>query len=132
LSSAVVKYLQDLLAAIKNMKLVSPHNDENLSSHLQVSQTSHPVVGVDDEDDYDEEDDDLFGDVVFSPFADGALEETREIISCLFRLSMAFRSPARNGEIRYASTAVTSFYEPYDIQHVSSKFPSISAALSEM
>jgi hypothetical protein len=131
LSSAVGKYLQDLLVAIENMKLSSSQNNENLSPHLQGSQTDHTSIHVDDGNEYDEEDDDLFGDVVFSPSADGALEETRDIISCLFRLSMAFRNPARNHEIRHASTAVTSFYEPHDIQHVSSKFPSISTPLNE-
>jgi hypothetical protein len=131
LSSAVVKYLKDLLVAIKNLNLVSSHNDEDPSSILQVAQTGHASISVDDGIDCDEEDDDLFRDVVFPPSADGALEEIRDIISCLFRLSMAFRNPARNDEIRRASTAVTSFYEPYDIQHVSSKFPSIASGLNE-
>lgn len=135
LSTAVTRYLQDLLVVIRNIKPLGFYNNEALSSHMPTSENGHVGIGDSDGNDYDAEDDDLFGRVVFSESADGALEEAREIISCLFRLSMAFRNPARRDHRRYVTSNITaditSIHEPYDIRYVSSVFPNISAELSE-
>lgn len=60
-----------------------------------------------------------------------ALEEVAEIISCLMRISMALRNPARNDQIRYAETALSKLFEPRDIEHVRMKFPTTSDRLAQ-
>lgn len=59
------------------------------------------------------------------------LEEIGEIISCLMRISMALRNPARNDQIRYAETALAKLFEPRDIEHVRMKFPLTSDRLAQ-
>ena len=59
------------------------------------------------------------------------LLEISEVINCLYRLSMSIRNP--KGNQRYFKTAGfdTSFYEPYDIDHVKLKFPLAKKYLHE-
>jgi hypothetical protein len=131
LSSAVVKNLQDLLVAIGNISSLSNDDEDTFESHLDVTQTGHIGIGTDDGSYDDEGDDDLFEHVVFSSPRDGALEETRDIISCLYRLSMAIRNPARDDGYQHASTSVTKSCEVHDILEVSSTFPRLSTILSD-
>lgn len=60
-----------------------------------------------------------------------ALEELSEIISCLMRISMALRNPARNDQVRYAETALAKLFEPRDIEHVRMKFPSATDHITQ-
>ncbi|KAH8880759.1 hypothetical protein GQ53DRAFT_736224 [Thozetella sp. PMI_491] len=54
-----------------------------------------------------------------------------EVVDCLFRLNVAIRNPAPHDRfVKYKFTD-TSYFEPFDIQHVHSKFASISPKLEE-
>ncbi|MCJ1387908.1 hypothetical protein MMC18_000751 [Xylographa bjoerkii] len=57
--------------------------------------------------------------------------EILEIINCLYRLSMSVRNPT--GTQRYVKSAHidTSFYEPYDVEHVRQLFPHAKEYLVE-
>ncbi|MCJ1381880.1 hypothetical protein MMC17_004992 [Xylographa soralifera] len=57
--------------------------------------------------------------------------EILEIINCLYRLSMSVRNPT--GTQRYIKSAHidTSFYEPYDVEHVRQLFPQAKEYLIE-
>jgi hypothetical protein len=62
-----------------------------------------------------------------------ALGEAQEIISCLMRISMALRNPARNDQVRYAATTsqVAQSYWAADTAHVRDKFPKLADTLAE-
>jgi len=57
--------------------------------------------------------------------------DVTEIIDCLFRLNVAIRNPAPHDRFVNSKLTDTSFYEPYDIQHVRSKFGSLDHKLEE-
>ena len=46
-----------------------------------------------------------------------------ETVTCLFRLSMAIRSPAPHDQFMTSKNIDTSYFEEYDIKHVRQKFP---------
>lgn len=46
-----------------------------------------------------------------------------EVVNCLLRLSVAIRNPAPHDRLTKSKSTDTSHYEPYDIQHVCTKFP---------
>jgi hypothetical protein len=122
LSSAVLQYLESLLEALGRVPTSSSsgHTDEALwtsSSSMQAGES--------------DDDDTLFGPLVFGTSGNEALEEASEIISCLLRVSMAFRNPARNDQIRHDETVNTDYFEPYDVEHVKTKFTSASRQLIE-
>jgi hypothetical protein len=48
---------------------------------------------------------------------------TREIITCLFRLSISIRDPAPYNQFRQPLMMDKTYFEPYDIEHVRGKFP---------
>ena len=51
------------------------------------------------------------------------LSDIVEVVNCLLRLSVAIRNPAPHDRLMKSKSSDTSHYEPYDIQHVSMKFP---------
>ena len=55
----------------------------------------------------------------------------KNIVTCLFRLSMAIRDPAPNSQSRSTITVDMSYFEEYDISHVKAKFPVGSSFLTE-
>lgn len=122
LSSAVLKYLASLLEALGRVPTSSPtgHTDEAFwtsSSSMQAGES--------------DDDDTLFGPLAFGTSGNEALEEASEIISCLLRVSMAFRNPARNDQTRNDETVNTDHFEPYDVEHVKTKFTGASRQLIE-
>lgn len=52
------------------------------------------------------------------------LDDIHEINSCLLRLSLALRNPARHDRLKQLETTSTKHFEPWDIAHVQQKFPS--------
>ena len=59
----------------------------------------------------------------FDSELDQVIYDTRTIIQCLLRLSIAIRNPAPHDLFLASRKVDTSHYEPYDVQHVISKFP---------
>ena len=57
--------------------------------------------------------------------------EIAEVVNCLYRLSMSVRNPT--GTQRYIKSAHidTSFFEPFDVEHVNQKFPQAMTYLVE-
>ncbi|ORY02187.1 hypothetical protein BCR34DRAFT_88313 [Clohesyomyces aquaticus] len=53
----------------------------------------------------------------------------KNITTCLFRLSMAIRDPAPNSQSRVKLTIDKSYFEAYDITHVTAKFPAAKKIL---
>ncbi|KAK3946401.1 hypothetical protein QBC46DRAFT_276311, partial [Diplogelasinospora grovesii] len=53
------------------------------------------------------------------------------IIDCLFRLSVEIRNPAPHDRFRQSKLTDTSHYEPFDIQHVQTKFPNLDREIAE-
>ena len=49
--------------------------------------------------------------------------DVEQIITCLYRLSMTVRNPTPHDRYIKAGAIDTSFYEPFDIEHVRQKFP---------
>ena len=49
--------------------------------------------------------------------------DIEQIVTCLYRLSMAVRNPTPHDRYTKAASIDTSFYEPFDIEHVRQKFP---------
>lgn len=46
----------------------------------------------------------------------------KNIVTCLFRLSMAIREPAPDSQLKRSITIDKSYYESHDVQHVQAKF----------
>ena len=80
--------------------------------------------------DEEDNDDDLFESENFKAPMDDGLGEVSDIINCLKRISMTFRSPARSDRIKYAESADTKHFEPHDIDHVKIKYTKLPAVLS--
>ncbi|OCL02070.1 hypothetical protein AOQ84DRAFT_383049 [Glonium stellatum] len=53
-----------------------------------------------------------------------------EVITCLFRLSMAIRNPAPHNQFMESSQIDTSYFEEFDIGHVQAKFPNAEEYLA--
>ncbi|KAI0413521.1 hypothetical protein F5X98DRAFT_366486 [Xylaria grammica] len=59
------------------------------------------------------------------------LRNVTDINSCLVRLSVSIRNPAPHDSFRASRHTDTTHFEPYDIEHVRSKFPSMDHVISE-
>ena len=57
--------------------------------------------------------------------------DIKEIIGCLFRVSMAIRNPAPHDHFTRTVALDHDYFEVFDVQHVQSKFPRASATLAE-
>ncbi|KAI1347834.1 hypothetical protein F5Y01DRAFT_232983 [Xylaria sp. FL0043] len=57
--------------------------------------------------------------------------DVADVINCLLRMSMAIRSPSRHDRFVGSKSTETSHFEPFDIHHVQSKFPTIDLELSQ-
>ena len=58
-------------------------------------------------------------------------DDVADVVNCLLRLSVAIRNPAPHDRFIQSTATDTSHYEPFDIEHVRSKFGSISPRLAE-
>lgn len=121
LSTAVSQYL---LALNKALESVPASISLSQTEEIPDSCASGLKASGDD-------DDDTFGPVKFDTSLNEALDEVSEITTYLLRISMTFRDPARIHPIRYAETTDTKHYEPHDIDHVKTKFASVSFQLAE-
>jgi len=54
---------------------------------------------------------------------DECLEEVAHVITCLYKFSIAIQNPAPLHRLQKSSLIGVSHFEPFDIQHVSNKFP---------
>lgn len=57
--------------------------------------------------------------------------DVADVVNCLLRLSVAIRNPAPHDRFIESHSIDMSHYEPFDIQHVYSKFDSIDPELAE-
>lgn len=57
--------------------------------------------------------------------------DVTDVVDCLLRLSITIRNPAPHDRFMQSQFTDTSHYEPFDIQHVRSKFHSIDPKLAE-
>lgn len=57
--------------------------------------------------------------------------DVADVVNCLLRLSVAIRNPAPHDRFVETHSTDTSHYEPFDIEHVYSKFRSIDPGLAE-
>lgn len=55
--------------------------------------------------------------------------ETGHIITCLYKFSIAIRSPAQRDRLQKCASIDVSHYEFFDIQHTSNKFPGVEQHL---
>lgn len=55
----------------------------------------------------------------------------RTIITCLFRLAMAIRNPAKTDQLTSGSSIDKSMYKAFDLEHVRNKFPKCPEYLRE-
>ncbi|KAK4899643.1 hypothetical protein LTR27_002909 [Elasticomyces elasticus] len=110
-----VKYLlQDLLQALQALADVAPSNHD-LDSAAEVEANAF----VDEDDDFD------FGTGAFTSEDEEQrlLEDIHDVVNCLMRFSMTLRNPARHDHMRYSATSNAHHYEPFDREHVRSKYP---------
>ena len=59
------------------------------------------------------------------------VEGVADVVDCLLRLSTTIRNPAPHDRFVTTHSADASHFEPYDIQHVRSKFPQIEPWLAD-
>ncbi|KAI8681049.1 C2H2-type domain-containing protein [Fusarium keratoplasticum] len=57
--------------------------------------------------------------------------DVADVVNCLLRLNVAIRNPAPHDRFVESHSTDTSHYEPFDIEHVYSKFKSIDPGLAE-
>ncbi|KAI3328087.1 hypothetical protein HD806DRAFT_549919 [Xylariaceae sp. AK1471] len=57
--------------------------------------------------------------------------DVADVIDCLLRMSITFRNPSRHDRFVGSESTETLYFEPFDIQHVRSKFASISVELAK-
>ncbi|KAK5725932.1 hypothetical protein LTR15_004122 [Elasticomyces elasticus] len=110
-----VKFLlQDLLQALQALADVAP------SSHdLDSAVEAEANAPVDEDVDLD------FGCGAFTSEDEEQrlLEDIHDVVNCLMRFSMTLRNPARHDHMRYSATSNAHHYEPFDREHVRSKYP---------
>ncbi|KAK6423460.1 hypothetical protein LTR81_003817 [Elasticomyces elasticus] len=107
-----VKYLlQDLLQALQALAPSS----HDLDSAVEADANAF----VDEDDDFD------FGSGAFTSEDEEQrlLEDIHDVVNCLMRFSMTLRNPARHDHMRYSATSNAHHYEPFDREHVRSKYP---------
>ncbi|KAK4948323.1 hypothetical protein LTR10_012857 [Elasticomyces elasticus] len=110
-----VRYLlQDLLQALQALADVAP-NSHDLDAAVETEANAF----VDEDDDFD------FGTGAFTSEDEEQrlLEDIHDVVNCLMRFSMTLRSPARHDHMRYSATSNAHHYEPFDREHVRSKYP---------
>lgn len=86
-----------------------------------------PWDQLEDEDPLEDDDTDSPG----TELGQIAIEGVADVVDCLLRLSRTIRNPAPHDRYAKSQTAETSHFEPFDIQHVQSKFPTIELWLAE-
>ncbi|KAK3644383.1 hypothetical protein LTR56_009635 [Elasticomyces elasticus] len=106
--------LQDLLQALQALADVAP-SSHDLNSAVEAGENAF----VDEDDDFD------FGPGAFTTEDEEQrlLEDIHDVVNCLMRFSMTLRNPARHDHMRYSATSNAHHYEPFDREHVRSKYP---------
>ncbi|KAK5703862.1 hypothetical protein LTR97_002875 [Elasticomyces elasticus] len=110
-----VKFLlQDLLQALQALADVAP-SSHDLDSAVEAKGDAF----TDEDDDFD------FGSGAFTSEDEEQrlLEDIHDVVNCLMRFSMTLRNPARHDHMRYSVTSNAHHYEPFDREHVRSKYP---------
>ncbi|KAH7126101.1 hypothetical protein EDB81DRAFT_663785 [Dactylonectria macrodidyma] len=116
----VVKLLQDLAELLSDAKShlagdILPGDGESLS------------LDEDDSDNDSEPEPDLSTPSELSQILASVVED----INCVFRLSVSIRNPAPHDRFRESSLTDTSHFEPFDVQHVRTKFSTAPANVVE-
>ncbi|KAK5708837.1 hypothetical protein LTR17_020324 [Elasticomyces elasticus] len=106
--------LQDLLQALQAQADVAS-SSHDLDSAVEAKGDAF----VDEDDDFD------FGTGAFTSEDEEQrlLEDIHDVVNCLMRFSMTLRNPARHDHMRYSATSNAHHYEPFDREHVRSKYP---------
>ncbi|KAK3291886.1 uncharacterized protein B0H64DRAFT_408339 [Chaetomium fimeti] len=86
-----------------------------------------PWDQLDDEEDVEDDDTDS----PTTELGQIATEGVADVVDCLLRLSMTIRNPAPHDRFITYHLADTSYFEPFDIQHVQAKFSSVEPWLAE-
>jgi hypothetical protein len=136
LSAAITKYLEILLSTLESIKMPDLCSEDGLLTSTTELRTGESSTTTSDQYDDNSSDADNFEHVDFETSGSNvALEEASEIVSCLFRLSMAFRSPARSENIACVHNSRTNAHElgdmKLDTMYVKAEFPGISSELAE-
>ncbi|KAH6960034.1 hypothetical protein BKA56DRAFT_430303, partial [Ilyonectria sp. MPI-CAGE-AT-0026] len=116
----VLRLLQDLAESLSDAKVIltgdiTPWDEEPLSSDED-----------DSDDDYALEPDSSTPSELSQIFA-----SIVEDINCLLRLSVSIRNPAPHDRFKKSSLTDTSHFEPFDVQHVRTKFSTASSYVVE-
>ena len=106
-ASHVRDQIIDLLLDLKKLLL-------DVKEELSPSEEKKEEDATDESQDQDQDDKDEL---------DELLRDTREILQCLFEMSMLIRKPARHDRTLGFDRADTMAFEPYDREHVLQKFP---------
>lgn len=124
LQRTVKALLRDLLQVLDQLRdLAGQHSlpERVQEQAASVTQADTESESTDDEDAklFGLDDDDLSVDGLFEQ----ALGEAHEAITCLLRLSMTLRNPARHDLLKQAAVTTTRHFEPHDINYVQEKHP---------
>lgn len=112
LQRSVLALLEDVRESLDQIRKVSAGSAPSFSGEsTNADQDEADFFELDDEDEQDS-----------SPI-EQALDKLHEVITCLLRLSMALRNPARHDQMKRGATSTAKFYEPKDIEHVTTKYP---------
>jgi len=109
----VINLLQDLAALLDDAVAIITGEEEPWD-HLE-----DDGLGTDDDDLDDGIPDTELGQIAV---------DVADVVNCLLRLSVSIRNPAPHDRFVASAPTETSYYEPFDIQHVQSKF---SATINE-
>ncbi|GAW14165.1 hypothetical protein ANO14919_035590 [Xylariales sp. No.14919] len=123
----IVRLLQDLKSVLEDVVAILS------GKKIPWDQLSSDEDSEDDEDeDSDDHNDKAVGsenDDVDTELSQLTLDVT-DVINCLLRMSMAIRDPSRHDRFTGSQSTEMLHFEPFDIQHVCSKFDGIDSDLA--
>ncbi|KAK3314877.1 hypothetical protein B0H66DRAFT_482065 [Apodospora peruviana] len=122
----VLKLLEDLVELLQDAHSILKGDPIQLEDHNQGAEWREIMDGVEmfynaeaDADSLDLEDVNTNRETELSQI----FTDIKEVVDCLFRLSVSIRNPAPHDRFRQSTKTDTSHHEPFDILHVREKFP---------
>lgn len=130
LRNIVIDLLADLLGVLEQLERAAQqdtqerHTESSTTSSLRANSSAATLL-----DDCGTESSTGQEDISLIDISSQLIGEAHVIISCLFRLSVTFRNPARRDLGKQASATRLEYFEPYDVSYVEEKYPDAPAFL---
>ncbi|KAI0968601.1 hypothetical protein F4678DRAFT_474357 [Xylaria arbuscula] len=122
----IVRLLKDLRSSVEDVIAILS-GEKSPWDQLSSDEDSD---GDGDDEFEDEEDSEFDNDGADTELGQLTLDVT-DIINCLLRMSITIRNPSRHDRFIDSQSTEMLHYEPFDVQHVRSKFSTLDAELSK-